>query len=82
MAMIAALSAIGDSTCVEPAADAWARAADDWLKEHLRDALQAIVVRESLTRRHPALKRVGTHHPELIRLLSFPAHKPDSRPAR
>jgi hypothetical protein len=71
--MLSALSAIGDASCVEPAAHAWAEAGDDWLKEHLAQVFRAIVEREALTGRHGPLKRVAARHAELLKGLSTPS---------
>lgn len=73
VSMLAALQLIGDASCVEAVADAWERTSDAWLKDQLRDALQTIITREGLTRRHAAYKRMTTRHPELIGGLSTPS---------
>jgi HEAT repeat protein len=55
--MLAALSIIGDASCVEAIAGAHARAKDAWWRDHLADAFRTIVAREKLTRRHAAVKK-------------------------
>jgi hypothetical protein len=55
---LAAVAAIGDRTCLEPITIAWLRGADPWWRDHLSEAFRAIVQRESLTRRHPVLKKI------------------------
>ena len=55
---LAALSIVGDSSCLEAIASAHARAADRWWREHLADTFQAIVSREGLTRRHGVIKKI------------------------
>jgi hypothetical protein len=57
---LAAASAIGDITCLEPLAAAWIAAEPEerWWREHVADAFQSIVQRGHLTRRHAALKRI------------------------
>jgi hypothetical protein len=57
---LAAVTSVGDVSCLEPLATAWAAAGPDdrWWREHLSDAFRAIVKRERLTRRHPALKKI------------------------
>jgi HEAT repeat protein len=55
---LAALSLIGDVSCLEAIASSYARTTDAWWKDRLRDVFRAIVERERLTRRHAAVKRV------------------------
>jgi hypothetical protein len=55
---VAAAAAIGDSSCLEPIAAAWLRGSDPWWRDHLFEAFRAIVRREGLTRRHPALRKI------------------------
>ena len=59
---LAALSRMGDASCLEAIAAAYSRAAgaapDDWWRRHLADAFRTIVEREKVTRRHPAIKRI------------------------
>jgi HEAT repeat protein len=63
---LAALGRIGDASCVEPIAAAYARARDAWWRGHLADAFQAIVKREGLTRRHAAIKRIEKRWPAVL----------------
>jgi uncharacterized protein YunC (DUF1805 family) len=56
---LAALSLIGDVSCLEAIASSYARSSDRWWKDRLRDIFRAIVERDRLTRRHAAVKRVG-----------------------
>ena len=66
-AFLAALEDVGDATCLEPLAAAYAassRSGDAWWREHVATAFRAIVQREGLTRRHTALKRVIARWPE------------------
>jgi hypothetical protein len=63
---IAAVTAIGDASCLDALAAAWAASASDderWWRDHLADAFRAIVTREKLTRRAPALRRVLERRP-------------------
>ena len=54
---LAAAAAVGDTACLEPLAASWIAATSDrWWRDHLAEAFTAIVRREKLTRRHPALK--------------------------
>lgn len=59
---LAALSRIGDASCLEPIAAAYSRAAgappDDWWRRHLADAFRAIVERDRITRRHAVMKKL------------------------
>lgn len=62
---LAALSEIGDESCIEAIAAAYARSAkagaltNDWWRQHLAAAFQAIVRRERLTKRHAVMKRAA-----------------------
>jgi hypothetical protein len=55
--LLAALSLIGDASCVDAIAAAHAKAKDAWWRDHLARAFQDIVVREKLTRRHAAIRK-------------------------
>jgi hypothetical protein len=55
---LAALSLIGDVSCLEAIASSYARSSDRWWKDRLKDIFRAIVERDRLTRRHAAVKRV------------------------
>jgi len=57
---ISATAVVGDVTCLPALARAWAESASDdrWWRDHVAEAFRAIVTREHLTRRHPALKRI------------------------
>jgi len=59
----AAVTAIGDATCLEPMAVAYRRAKDDWSRRHLADAFRAIVSREKMTRRHATAKKIEKRFP-------------------
>lgn len=63
---LAALADVGDATCLEPIAAAYARSRDEWWRRHLADAFRAIVARERLTRRHAVMKRIERKWPEII----------------
>jgi hypothetical protein len=70
---LSAASAIGDTACLTPLANAWVHAAEDdrWWREHLADAFGAIVRREGLTRRHPALQKILTRWPSAGALVAM-----------
>lgn len=71
---VAALARIGDATCLEPIATAFAAAApeDDWWRRHLADAFRDIVAREGLTKRHQTVKRILARWPGTAALLKHP----------
>jgi len=60
---LAALSQVGDASCLEPIAAAHARSHDAWWREHLAHAFKAIMRRERLTKRHATLKRIEKRWP-------------------
>ena len=61
---LAALSQIGDASCIEPIAAAYARSvragvpSNDWWRQHLVGAFRTIVEKERLTKRHAVIKKV------------------------
>ena len=70
---LSAASAIGDTACLTPLANAWVHAAEDdrWWREHLADAFGAIVKREALTRRHATLQKILTRWPSAGALVAI-----------
>jgi HEAT repeat protein len=67
VAFLAAIEEIGDATCLETLAaayDASSRSGDAWWREHVAVAFRAIVLREGLTRRHAAVKRMMSRWPD------------------
>ena len=62
---LAALTIVGDASCLEPIAVAYAKAATaspsahDWWRRHLADAFHAIAKRERVTPRHAVMKKIG-----------------------
>jgi hypothetical protein len=76
--MLAALSAIGDRSCLEPIAAAYVRASDegasqarphdlgaaDWWRTHLATVFRAIAAREKLTERQALTKRIRARWPD------------------
>jgi HEAT repeat protein len=60
---LAALSRIGDASCVEAIAAAHAKAKDAWWRHHLADAFYTIVQRERLTSRHAVMKKIQKRWP-------------------
>ena len=70
VSFLAALHVLGDETCLESIAAAWARAGadpdldtDPW-RAQLASAFRAILRRQKLTRRHAALKRILARWPD------------------
>lgn len=60
---IATLVAVGDATCLEAIAPAYARVTTaegegSWWRRHLADAFRVIVARERITRRHAAIRKI------------------------
>jgi HEAT repeat protein len=63
---LAAMTLVGDATCLEAIAGAHAKSKDSWWRQHLADAFTAIVKRERLTRRHALLKRIEKRWPGVL----------------
>ena len=55
---LAALSLIGDASCLEPIAGAYARSHDAWWRQHLLETFHTIATRARVTRRHAVIKRI------------------------
>jgi len=72
---LAALHVVGDQSCLEPLATAYARAdpADAWWRAQLAAAFRAIARRERVTRRHVVIKRIAARWPDAARDLTAPA---------
>jgi hypothetical protein len=70
---VAALQAVGDPSCLEPAAAAYARIEDAAWRARLADAMGAIVSREKLGPRHPAMKKIAARWPEAYEAISTPS---------
>jgi hypothetical protein len=72
---LAALHVVGDESCLEPLAAAYARtpAADARWKVQLAAAFRAIARREKITRRHAVIKRISVRWPAAGRELTAPA---------
>ena len=82
---LSALSQIGDASCLEAVAGAYARASGsdvsrhNWWRQHLADVFRAIVVREGITRRHAVSKKIEKRWPGTWALVV--SHKPQGRDA-
>jgi HEAT repeat protein len=70
---LTALSMIGDASCVEAIAGAYAKAKpkDAWWREQLARVFREIVAREKMTRRHAALKRIEKRWPGVLQDMPF-----------
>jgi hypothetical protein len=72
---VAAMTSIGDVSCLEAVAGAYGRAAkdaparEDWWRRSLADVFRAIVEREDLTARHAVAKKIEKRWPGLFRSL-------------
>lgn len=72
VSFLAALHVVGDESCVESLAAAYARTPTDdarW-RHQLGAAFRAITRREKITRRHAAFKRIAARWPDAARELS------------
>jgi hypothetical protein len=67
---LTALTGIGDASCLEAIAAAYAKAvkkrSDDWWRRHLLAAFHEIVRREKITSRHAAMKHVQKRWPQVL----------------
>jgi hypothetical protein len=65
---LAAVTQVGDGTCLEAIAAAYARARpkDAWWRDQLARAFRDIVARERLTRRHAVMKRIEKRWPGVL----------------
>ena len=76
---LAALSAIGDRSCLDAIAAAYAKGRQshqgrsDWWQRHLAEAFRTIVKRERMTMKHAAIKRVRARWPDVDRILAGPS---------
>jgi len=67
---LTALTALGDTSCLESIAAAYSRAVNGrdngWWRRHLSDSFKAIVKRERITRRHAVMKRIEKRWPAIL----------------
>lgn len=61
-----AIRLVGDATCLEAIAGAYAKARDGWWRQHLADAFTAITAREKITRRQAVLKKIEKRWPGTV----------------
>jgi HEAT repeat protein len=78
---LAALSLVGDASCLDAIAAAHARARDAWWRQHLARAFREIVGRERLTKRHAALRRVEKRWPGVLDDMASNSSRTTPRPA-
>ena len=65
--LLNAAALIGDATCLEPMARAWAGAGNElWWRDRLAETARAIVAREKLTARNAVIRRVRERHPGFL----------------
>ena len=66
--VLAALALVGDASCLEAIAGAYARAKakDAWWRDQLARVFREIVARETLTRRHAVMKRIEKRWPGVL----------------
>jgi hypothetical protein len=70
---LTAVATVGDDTCLEPLARAWALAnAEPWWQGQLAEAGADVVARAGLTGRHASLKRLKAKWPGFHALLARP----------
>ncbi|MPZ18372.1 MAG: hypothetical protein GEV06_10735 [Luteitalea sp.] len=66
---LAALTEVGDASCIDTLASAWTTTDDSWFRQQLESAFLAVIAREGITKRHAAAKRMASHWPEAFRAL-------------
>jgi len=71
-AFLAAVSAIGDATCLEGLAASYVRARErspegqDWWRERVRESFHDIARRKRLSARHPAIRKIAARWPGAV----------------
>ena len=65
VSFLSAVHTIGDSSCLEPLAQAYAHAAasEEWWRQQLASAFRAVMTREKLTRRSAVVKKIASRWP-------------------
>lgn len=81
---VSALHAVGDESCLEAIAAAFTHSSDERWRAQLREAFQAIVRRDRISRRKGVFKRIDSRWPEAAQQLSTPSRTtlPHGRAAR
>ena len=68
---LTAIATVGDDTCLEPLARAWAAASGEpWWQARLNEAAGDVVARSGITGRHASVKRLSTKWPDFHALLT------------
>jgi len=67
---LAALSLVGDASCLVAMTGAHARASNAWWRRRLADAFQTIIARERLTRRHAVMRRIEKRWPGALAVMA------------
>ncbi len=72
VSFLSAVHAVGDRSCLEPLAQAFAQAAapEDWWRGQLAAAFRVVMTREKLTRRSAAVKKVVARWPEIAGMMA------------
>jgi hypothetical protein len=72
---LTAIAQVGDDSCLEPLARAWAAIGDEpWWRERLADTAGDLVRRLGLSGRHAVVKRVRVRWPAFYVRLTAPRH--------
>jgi hypothetical protein len=68
LSFLAALQTVGDASCLEPLAAAFARSppANTWWRNQLAATFRAVAKRERVSRRHAVMKRLSARFPQAV----------------
>jgi hypothetical protein len=69
LGFVAAITQVGDASCLPALAAAWQRVDDRWMRDHLAAAFKAIMARDRLTRRHAIVRRALDRAPKAAEML-------------
>jgi hypothetical protein len=74
VSFLSAVHTIGDSSCLEPLAQAYAHAvkSEEWWRQQVASAFRVVMAREKLTRRSALVKKIVTRWPEAGDLFAAP----------
>lgn len=64
--VLSALQAVGDVAALDAIVDAWTATGDAWFRGQLAATFAAIVRRETLTRRHGAIRKLAQRAPDAV----------------
>jgi hypothetical protein len=73
LGFVAAITTVGDASCLPALAAAWQQVEDGWMRDHIATAFQTIMLREGLTRRHAAVRKALERGPSGAKALLPPA---------